>query len=147
MANPVYAASTSPTVSAPLETSTKLAPLKYHTKIDAGIRINDLTQEVNMPLLRLVHQIYSIIADAIEYDKEQNKQSMVASISEEEKKKLEEAGTGSKLNSFKMGQTGLLGQQNFGNSRDCWRYMAGLIELRDFIPEPKYVEKVLIIKI
>lgn len=46
---------------------------KYFTKIDAGIQVNNLIQEVNMPLLRLAHQIYSIIADAIDIEKEKNK--------------------------------------------------------------------------
>ena len=46
---------------------------KYFTKIDAGIQVNNLIQEVNMPLLRLAHQIYSIIADAVDIEKEKNK--------------------------------------------------------------------------
>lgn len=46
---------------------------KYYTKIDAGIQVNNLVQEVNMPLLRLAHQIYSIIADAVDLEKEKNK--------------------------------------------------------------------------
>ena len=46
---------------------------KYYAKIDANMQLNNLTQEVNMPLLRLVHQLYSIVEDAIDYDKEQSK--------------------------------------------------------------------------
>ena len=44
---------------------------KYFTKVDTSIKLNNLTQEVNMPLLRLAHQLYSIVADAIEYDKDE----------------------------------------------------------------------------
>jgi hypothetical protein len=100
-----------------------------------------------MPLLRLVHQIYSIIADAIEYDKEQTKQLNSAS-----NLLKEAAGSGSgklpsKVNSLKSTSTNpavlnanVMPQQNV--NRDCWKYMAGLIELRDFIPEPKYVDGV-----
>ena len=70
MSNPVYLVNLE---DAKLATSHYSSSPKYYTKIDAGIQLNNLTQEVNMPLLRLVHQLYSIIADAIEYDKEQNK--------------------------------------------------------------------------
>lgn len=128
MSNPLYEAQTP---------SKLVSPLKYHTKIDAGIRINELTQEVNMPLLRLVHQIYSIIADAIEYDKEQSSSSS----------RTMTGATSSMVNTDNklMAQTAqnqLMTAQSFVNNRDCWRYMAGLIELRDFLPEPKQLEKV-----
>lgn len=130
MVNPVYVAT------APVASGHQM-PLKYHTKIDAGIRINTLTQEVNMPLLRLVHQIYSIIADAIEYDKEQNKLNSASNLLKDADK-----NTASKVNSLKNNASNnqLFVQPNQLN-RDCWKYMAGLIELRDFIPEPKFVEK------
>lgn len=137
MSNPLYT---------PSESSSKLLsaalPIKYHTKIDAGIRINNLTQEVNMPLLRLVHQIYSIIADAIEYDKEQaieaSRALMAAAAASSAANNVGIGGKniGSFANPF-------VGQQfQLQQSRDCWRYMAGLIELKDFLPEPKHVEKV-----
>lgn len=140
MSNPVYESQL--VASKPL-----MAPLKYHTKIDAGIRINDLTQEVNMPLLRLVHQIYSIIADSIEYDKEQASSRTMTAATSSLVNTDSAAGpiAGSKMSSFKTGliaQNQLISAQNFVNSRDCWRYMAGLIELKDFLPEPKHVEKV-----
>ena len=44
---------------------------KYCTKIDTGIQPNNLTQEVNIPLLRLANEFYTIIVDANENDKEQ----------------------------------------------------------------------------
>lgn len=124
MTNPLYEATSGQTGK---QLTSGAAPLKYQTKIDAGIRINDLTQEVNMPLLRLVHQIYSIIADAIEYDKESSTSSRAVET---------------KLSpSYKTGLVAS-GNQQLLVSRDCWRFMAGLIELRDFLPEPKPPEKV-----
>lgn len=153
MSNPLY--------EAPQPSGGKLAaaasggPLKYHTKIDAGIRVNDLTQEVNMPLLRLVHQIYSIIADAIEYDKEQMGWTKSAATATATSSGTA-ANMDSKLSSFRTTMANnpaaltahnqlVMNAQNFANnSRDCWRYMAGLIELKEFLPEPKPVEKVYI---
>ncbi|CAF0826478.1 unnamed protein product [Brachionus calyciflorus] len=56
---------------------------KYFTKIDAGIKVNNLTQEVNMPLLRLAHQIYSIIADAVDLEKENSKLNSTINLKDE----------------------------------------------------------------
>ena len=70
MVNPIYEASKN----ADNEAATlSVYEPKYYTKVDTGIQLNNLSQEVNMPLLRLVHQLYSLIADAIEFDKEPNK--------------------------------------------------------------------------
>lgn len=96
-----------------------------------------------MPLLRLVHQIYSIIADAIEYDKEQAIEASRALMAAT-------AAANSGANNVGIGGKNIgsfanpfVGQQlQFQQTRDCWRYMAGLIELKDFLPEPKHVEKV-----
>jgi hypothetical protein len=132
---------------------------KYLTKIDAGIRINNLTQEVNMPLLRLVHQIYSIIADAIEYDKEQNKLTNESYSDFNDSVKELKINTNqnyinqhhhrhqpSSTGGIVLGthnRTGSQQQKDFKEHKDCWRFMAGILELREFIPEPKYVEKVI----
>ena len=145
MANPVYlvdnsrpaaAAAAQPTAAAALaQQRTCVDLLKYYTKVDAGIQLNNLTQEVNMPLLRLVHQLYSIIVDAIENDKEQHEQQ-----------KLPPPlplplGSGN-------GDTGPpppplsdTPSQSEAARRDCWRFMNQILELREFVPEPKYLEK------
>lgn len=121
MTNPVYTATNQ------IVSSQNNSP-KYYTKIDAGIRVNNLTQEVNMPLLRLVHQIYSIIADAIDNEKEQNKINSSLCLKEHLKEHLN--------------QSIFLNVPSPNSNKDCWKYMNGLMELRDFVPEPKYVEKV-----
>ncbi|RMZ94796.1 hypothetical protein BpHYR1_010760 [Brachionus plicatilis] len=74
MNNPLYA------------NSVKIIGAKYYTKIDAGIQVNNLVQEVNMPLLRLAHQIYSIIADAVDLEREKNKLNGSISFSKDEHK-------------------------------------------------------------
>lgn len=136
MSNPIYNSEKDSKAS-----SSQLNSHKYYTKIDAGIRVNDLTQEVNMPLLRLVHQIYSIIADAIEYDKEQNKMNSSLNFKEEQHS---EAAYLVKIQNFNQMNLMLNQQQNLNLNlnKDCWKYMGGMLELREFIPEPKYVEKV-----
>ena len=120
-----------------------------------------------MPLLRLVHQIYSIIADAIEYDKEQNKLSneSYADLNDSVKELKINTALNQQYNHIsqqhRLSGAGGLGNQvvesgidlvggvvgmqhaiSGQNQKDCWRFMAGILELREFIPEPKYVEKV-----
>ena len=79
MSNPVYIGSSTKT-NEPTNSKTLSSynTPKYFTKIDTGIQLNNLTQEVNMPLLRLIHQVYSIFADAIEYDKEPQQSKIVS---------------------------------------------------------------------
>lgn len=155
MSNPLYKSDAKP--SAFISFSSK-----YLTKIDAGIHINNLTQEINMPLLRLVHQFYSIIADAIEYDKEHNKQIANQSFTElsDSIKELRINAVNNqpynRMTSYHASAsspilpsshqptsnaTGTSGVQSVLHHKDCWRFMAGMLELREFIPEPKYVEK------
>ena len=79
MSNPVYIGSSTKTNEpANSKTLSSYNTPKYFTKIDTGIQLNNLTQEVNMPLLRLIHQVYSIFADAIEYDKEPQQSKIVS---------------------------------------------------------------------
>ncbi len=110
--------------------------VKYTAKIDANMKLNNLTQEVNMPLLRLVHQIYSIIADAIDYDKEQQQTKLI-------KNNIQADDT---LES-NMNQAGLNNNNNnnneatktptsFKNKKTLWK------DLLEKINEQRYFEKV-----
>ncbi len=128
MMNPVYQAN-SETNDLMKSSNQLINSPKYYTKIDAGIQLNNLTQEVNMPLLRLIHQLYSIVADAIEYDKEQNK--VIDKINTNNIETNQQI-----FNEVEKNNTKTI---KFVN-RDCWRYMNQILELRDYVPEPKYVE-------
>ena len=131
MMNPVYLVNLETNDSSKQINNQSVNAPKYYTKIDAGIQLNNLTQEVNMPLLRLIHQLYSIVADAIEYDKEQNKV-------------IDKINT---TNNIEPSQHLIFNAEEKNNAktikfvnRDCWRYMNQILELRDYVPEPKYVE-------
>ncbi len=139
MVNPIYTLNTINEVPDSTTTSTKLKASKlnsqkYHAKIDTILRINNLIQEVNMPLLRLVHQLYSIIADAIDYDKEQNKFMTTLAPTNplldpldihlhlsEHQDSLSQLPTLLRSNSYR---------NHLANSsrRDCWKFMDDLIE-------------------
>ncbi len=113
---------------------------RYLTKIDAGIKINNLTQEVNMPLLRLVHQIYSIIADSIEFDKEQNRLLLKSNQESFNNSELLNESI-FKLNNQLQQHQQIQSPNLNSNRKDCWKLMAGVLELREFVPDVKYLEK------
>jgi hypothetical protein len=152
MVNPVY------TLAPINEEPTKLkSTQKHHAKIDTNLRINKLSQEVNMPLLRLVHQLYSIIEDAIDYDKEQNK-LLHNNLSVNEYLHLPgETPTDlfntentfpavQKQTSFRnsLNRNSLNRGTRFvsnANRRDVWKFMDDIIENRELVPGQKYSEK------
>ena len=149
MVNPVY------TLAPINEEPTKLkSTQKHHAKIDTNLRINKLSQEVNMPLLRLVHQLYSIIEDAIDYDKEQNK-LLHNNLSVNEYLHLPgETPTDlfntentfpavQKQTSFRnsLNRNSLNRGTRFvsnANRRDVWKFMDDIIENRELVPGQKF---------
>ncbi len=145
MSNPVY---DQPHASIEANQDAKLKmrnePQKYHAKIDTNMRINNLTQEVNMPLLRLAHQLYSIIEDTVDYDKEQNKLNNYNSLTTEELMLTE-----SLLNTENFpNQSVFFNRNSFKNNRyssgskkDCWKFMEDIVEMRELPPGQKYQEK------
>ncbi len=134
MVNPVYALNTISEVpdSGPLNSglkTPKLTAQKHHAKIDANLRINNLTQEVNMPLLRLAHQLYSIIADAIDYDKEHNKLMTIATATSLPPDQADEQRDSlSQLPSILRRGNSHRNNLSPASRRDCWRFMDDLIE-------------------
>jgi hypothetical protein len=142
MANPVYAL----TAISEEPTKVKSAP-KHHAKIDTSLRINNLSQEVNMPLLRLVHQLYSIIEDAIDYDKEQSK-LLVAAATDFADWPLDlpldtadnplHRQASFKRNSLSRGPR----FASSANRASVWKFMDDIIENRELLPTgTKYTEK------
>jgi hypothetical protein len=127
MVNPIY-------VSSKENESNNLAlnvyEPKYYTKIDTGIQLNNLSQEVNMPLLRLVHQLYSLIADAIEFDKEPNKfvapELFVEVTAESNNNKSSPQLRDANRHEVKFNKI----------DNDCWHFIESIIDL-----EPKCIEK------
>ena len=73
---------------------------KYCTKIDTGIQLNNLTQEVNMPLLRLA-EVYM------------NKSSTFE---------------GATVNCSKIKHGQKPSNNSFTAVADCWRYMDSVLE-------------------
>ncbi len=128
--NPVYATMNKINdINDPKQQQQKL--VKYTAKIDANMQLNNLTQEVNMPLLRLVHQIYSIIADAIDYDKEQAKSARNIQADDTLESNLNQAG-----NQFNDAKTPTSMRAKLSQYQGCWK------ELVEKINNPKCFEKV-----
>lgn len=147
MVNPLYVLNTINEIPETTKIKTsKLNSHKYHAKIDTNLRINNLTQEVNMPLLRLVHQLYSIIADAIDYDKEQNK-LMCTSFPGTTGEELAYEPVDSmnqfpliadfKQHPFNRNSLNRSGRYVAGTKKDCWKFMDDIIENRELAPGQK----------
>lgn len=109
--------------------------VKYTAKIDANMKLNNLTQEVNMPLLRLIHQIYSIIADAIDYDKEQQTKFVKNNIQADDtlESNMNQAALNNNNNEATKTPT------SFKNKKTLWK------DLLEKINEQRYFEKVRLI--
>lgn len=149
MANPLYSNNFIDSQEIPTKLkSAKLSSQKYHAKIDTNLRINNLTQEVNMPLLRLAHQLYSIIADAIDYDKEQNKLMYVTSTNASAP--LEEPDNHEifplmsdlkQMNYFNRNSLNRSIRHVVGTRKDCWKFMDEIVDSKEMVPGAKYTEK------
>lgn len=130
MVNPVY--TTLNKMNDPNDSKQQQQKLvKYTAKIDANMQLNNLTQEVNMPLLRLVHQIYSIIADAIDYDKEQAKTVRNIQADDTLESNLNQAGQ------FNDAKTPTSMRVKLSQYQGCWK------DLSEKTDNPKYLEKVI----
>ena len=77
-----------------------------------------------MPLLRLVHQLYSLIADAIEFDKEPNKSEMPKLFLEPNVERFSYKSVMAKPNAFDY-----VHQIKFDKIDNyCWQYIENIIE-------------------
>ena len=152
MANPVYSTNYINSDGSDMQPKlkpTKLSSQKYHAKIDTNLRINNLTQEVNMPLLRLAHQLYSIIADAIDYDKEQNKLMNITATNasarfaeEPENHEIFPLMSDVKqTNYFNRNSLNRSIRHVAGTRKDCWKFMDEIIDNKEMVPGQKYSEK------